>query len=1173
MRIHSIRISNLASLRGEQPVIDLRGPQLGEAGLIAVTGPTGAGKTTLFDAVCLALFDETPRTRGRGRDPRDLLARGAGEAQVVVELELDDGARWRAEWSVHRARFQAGGPLQNSRQRIVDAATGAVLAEGKKGVQALVEKGLGLSFDQFTSVILIAQGQFAKFLEATDTDRSALLERLTGTEIYSELSRAAFERCRVAQEKATELEKLAGHYAGLSPDERVQLEAKLAEAEAELAGQDASLRALELVSRRLGELVERQSRARFAAAELAAAETALGASEVDQERRRRARRAALAAPSLERRDESLRALALAAADKESCTAASATAANELAAAGRALAASWDLLLASRREAERFHHELRGAEALAGDTLEDLRGLWRQRQRTRELLAKRQQEAGEAQLELERARQENLEAAGRLHLSREKVAPLAAELSSLEKQVTELGEGRGRDEWARRRLDLQQAGELAAELRRLDLNALEKEEKQLARAAEAKARALAEARSLLAASREAREQQEALLRLASRQAHLAEHRPLLAVGEPCPLCGALEHPWSDREAAEDEGVLRRAERDKAERLEAERAAESAATATAAELRGAELSVARAVAQRENAEKQIAKARGRWLELRLALPELPTEPAGFETAEPARIAERLDRYERLLPQEEKARRALAAAEKELAAAETGQAVVGERLHAAEGRRSEVAAALAAAGEEDRRAEQFFLACAGDIASRAGVAPPGNEKALDFLARLESHLAAWQAARERSEGLAALEKRFRRRRPDFAAEPEKFLDSGTTPKGHPGEGRGPFSSPDPEADGDWIPASAGKTVGRVFREDTDFQTDASSDSTLPAPSDLEQILERSLDKDDQAREAWRLREDRLSRAAADEEERHRQVAAADTALMATLADQLFADEQDLRSAILPAAELASLERRLEQLAKEKDRREERLKLAEQELGELAAKAGFDPGGTDFEAEKTRADGELSAAKDEHAGLLARNIDLRSRLQTEIGRATEREKLSAELAEAKEKLDLAARLSALIGQKDGGKFRRFAQQLNLDLLLELANLRLDRLAPRYQLARAESLELEVIDREMADERRPVSTLSGGESFLVSLALALALADLRRGSLRLGTLFLDEGFGSLDEDTLDTALSVLEQLQADQNTQILIISHVGALKERIDHRIDIQKLGGGRSRLQILGG
>jgi exonuclease SbcC len=342
--------------------------------------------------------------------------------------------------------------------------------------------------------------------------------------------------------------------------------------------------------------------------------------------------------------------------------------------------------------------------------------------------------------------------------------------------------------------------------------------------------------------------------------------------------------------------------------------------------------------------------------------------------------------------------------------------------------------------------------------------------------------------------------------------------------------------------------------------------------APLDLEHTLEQALDKDDQAREAWRLREDRLARAAADEEERGRRLAAAEDRLAAALAEQLFAGEDDLRAAILPPAELAALERRLELLAKEKDRREERLRLAEQELEELARKAGV-AGGADLDAEKATADAALAAAKEQHAAILARNIELRSRLQTEIGRSSEREKLAAELAEAKEKLDLAARLSALIGQKDGGKFRRFAQQLNLDLLLELANLRLDRLAPRYQLARAESLELEVIDREMADERRPVSTLSGGESFLVSLALALALADLRRGSLRLGTLFLDEGFGSLDEDTLDTALSVLEQLQADQNTQILIISHVGALKERIDHRIDIQKLGGGRSRLQILGG
>jgi len=98
------------------------------------------------------------------------------------------------------------------------------------------------------------------------------------------------------------------------------------------------------------------------------------------------------------------------------------------------------------------------------------------------------------------------------------------------------------------------------------------------------------------------------------------------------------------------------------------------------------------------------------------------------------------------------------------------------------------------------------------------------------------------------------------------------------------------------------------------------------------------------------------------------------------------------------------------------------------------------------------------------------------------------------------------------------------------------------------------------------------VATLSGGETFLVSLALALALADLKRGGLRLGTLFIDEGFGSLDPTTLERCLAILERLQQEQNTQIVVISHVGALHERLAHRIEVRPQGNGRSRLRISG-
>ena len=150
MQIDRIRVCSLASLRGQQPEVSLVDPPLAEAGIVALTGPTGAGKSTLLDAVCLALFDETPRLAGRGSDPRELLSRGAAEARAQVELTLDDGARWRAEWTVHRARNRADGLLQPSRVRVTDLATGATLAEGKRDVRELVRVRLGLTFEQFT---------------------------------------------------------------------------------------------------------------------------------------------------------------------------------------------------------------------------------------------------------------------------------------------------------------------------------------------------------------------------------------------------------------------------------------------------------------------------------------------------------------------------------------------------------------------------------------------------------------------------------------------------------------------------------------------------------------------------------------------------------------------------------------------------------------------------------------------------------------------------------------------------------------------------------------------------------------------------------------------------------------------------------------------------------------
>jgi len=163
---------------------------------------------------------------------------------------------------------------------------------------------------------------------------------------------------------------------------------------------------------------------------------------------------------------------------------------------------------------------------------------------------------------------------------------------------------------------------------------------------------------------------------------------------------------------------------------------------------------------------------------------------------------------------------------------------------------------------------------------------------------------------------------------------------------------------------------------------------------------------------------------------------------------------------------------------------------------------------------------------------------------------------------------------MNELIGDKTGKKFNDFAQDLSLQHLLSIANKRLLKLTDRYQLDRPtddEGDDLVALDYHMGNERRSVRTLSGGETFVVSLALALALSDLASKNVRINSLFIDEGFGTLDPETLDQTLDTLERLQAESNKTIGIISHVEALKERIQTQIKLSKNGQGYSSLEIV--
>ncbi|HEX5277235.1 MAG TPA: AAA family ATPase, partial [Fluviicoccus sp.] len=242
MRILTIRFKNLNSLAGEW-CIDLTHPAYVSDGIFAITGPTGAGKSTILDAICLALYAQTPRLGKITKSGNDILSRRTADCLAEVVFETGNG-RYRCQWSQHRARGKVNGELQAAKHEISDADSGEILSSKVSEVPDLVTARTGMGFEQFTRAMLLAQGGFAAFLQSGAGERAPILEQITGTAIYSEISRLTYQRH--AEEKQ-QLGLLQAELSGLTllgDDELAALETTLAAQRQQAEGLAAETRTL-----------------------------------------------------------------------------------------------------------------------------------------------------------------------------------------------------------------------------------------------------------------------------------------------------------------------------------------------------------------------------------------------------------------------------------------------------------------------------------------------------------------------------------------------------------------------------------------------------------------------------------------------------------------------------------------------------------------------------------------------------------------------------------------------------------------------------------------------------------------------------------------------------------------------------------------------------------------
>ncbi len=226
MKILKLTFKNLNSMYGEW-TIDFTHPEYVSNGIFALTGPTGAGKSTILDAITLALYGQTPRLGKITTSTNEIMSRQTAECSSEVEFTSSLG-HFRCTWAQHKARNNVDGNLVDATHEISDVTTGILIESKRSLVQKVVEEKTGMDFDRFTRSVLLAQGSFDTFLKAGAEEKSKILEQITGTQMYTRISKAVFEKHKEENEILIRLKAQLEEITPISQEEEIEYKRNIA---------------------------------------------------------------------------------------------------------------------------------------------------------------------------------------------------------------------------------------------------------------------------------------------------------------------------------------------------------------------------------------------------------------------------------------------------------------------------------------------------------------------------------------------------------------------------------------------------------------------------------------------------------------------------------------------------------------------------------------------------------------------------------------------------------------------------------------------------------------------------------------------------------------------------------------------------------------------------------
>ncbi|MFK8934000.1 AAA family ATPase [Acinetobacter junii] len=1198
MKILSIRLKNLASLAGEH-FIDFESEPLAHAGLIAIIGKTGAGKSTILDAMCLALFNKIPRLKdsdGKLLDvdgselltnsPLTVLRRGTGHGFAELCFVAQDQKHYLARWEIKRARENANGKLQSVQRSLKCLTDGIVVADKTKAVETHIQQITQLSFEQFTRAVLLAQSEVTAFLKARDNERGELLEYLTNSSIFAKIGQLAFEKTKEVRLQREKLESVLGHIEIRSDEEIAELQQRFKQLQQHVQqleneknqfrqqqqwfeqrdkiNKDIALKKQDYDLQLKAQ--ENIAKDRYLLSQL---ETFAEIRPIVFQQQQLQKTLQQLAPQIQQKHHEFSTLTTQFEQQKTLYTQVETTLNQF----------QDFEQKHQTELTQVRKFVQERDYIAEEYKKTKIRLTQ--------LESQQQPLIEQQQQLEQSIQ-NLSAQHTACLEQLKhsaqYAPLdnglhahiqqlkqfiqqyqkvENTLGSIQQAQTQLKQDQntfnslitqfGTTQQIEQRIEQQSK---LKETQQIYLNQLDAIQQKLQHYFELKNEVFTSQNKFDAVQKQtqqleqdskkaeqdyqaAKTEREKLQQVLQQQrllhAENIEHlRAELKHGEACLVCGSTEHPYRDDESQISKALYALQQQQELQSIQQEQQlfqlwqkAQQQFTQSHTEQNQSQQQLQQLnekVKTHDHVLQQHVSQTNIQLDVSLTEHDITTKMQSL-VLEASQTRQQLEKELLQLNQANKDQHVLH---------QNIQNTL-HQLQTVEHLQQQIQHIVDCLNADDKMAwSKQGLSFSQQVLHALQQRSQQLEHAESLIKQKEQINQQLNVLKTNLTGLTTQQTECAQQLKDIEIKGKQNTDAANQ----------------------LIITMTGST--EIKANEWLQQHDQQRQQLQSKYQQVKQSFE-------QARQNYEQQKNVLEQLKAQQQQNHDALERCKTEITNWLAQhQNFAEDQLSELLAFSSTQEQQIRSTIQQADRALSEANSALKTIQEQLN------------THLQSEPNIQVEQLTELINANQEILQQTTDQRDQLKLQLEvhqqNLAKQKQFADQIQQIQQQEHRWNKISSLIGDSKGKEFRDLAQQYNLDILLEYANQQLAMLSQRYTLKRLDnSLSLAIIDHDMDGETRSVASLSGGESFLTALAISLAIANMASGSMKIESLFIDEGFGTLDASSLHMVMNALDQLQS-QGRKVILISHIQEMHERIPVQIQVQPMGSGSSRIEVVG-